>query len=110
MLLPRLRDPDFTRVLITALPEPTPTQEAATLHRELKRAHIEPYAWIINRSFAVAGSEDPLLCAKGLHEIPYIRQIALDLAPQAVLSPWTPQTFERPEDYAVLTTLEIESC
>ena len=105
-LLPRLRDPDLTRVLITALPEPTPTQEAATLHKELQRAHIEPYAWIINRSFAVAGSEDPLLCAKGLHEIPYIQQIATELAPQAVLSPWTPQAFTSPSQFEALVTYE----
>ncbi len=109
-LLPRLRDPNFTRVLIVTLPEPTPTQEAASLHQELQRASIEPYAWIINRSFALAGSQDPLLCAKGLHEIPYIQKIAHELAPQAVLSPWTPQTFQRPEDYAALLSREIRLC
>ncbi|MCP4453548.1 MAG: arsenical pump-driving ATPase [Planctomycetes bacterium] len=101
-LLPRLRDPDFTRVLIVALPEPTPTQEAAALQGELQRAHITPYGWIINRSFAMAGSQDALLCAKGLHELPYIEQIATDLAPQAVLSPWMPQALNRPKDFAAL--------
>jgi arsenite-transporting ATPase len=29
-LLPRLRDPDFTRVLIVTLPEATPVHEAAS--------------------------------------------------------------------------------
>lgn len=101
-LLPRLRDPGFTRVLIVALPEPTPTQEAASLHHELQRAQIEPFAWIINRSFALAGTEDPLLCAKGLHEVPYIEKIATALAPQTVISPWTPQALIRPEDFGVL--------
>ena len=101
-LLPRLRDPDFTRVLIVALPEPTPTQEAVSLHKELQRASIEPYAWVINRSFAASGSTDPLLSAKGLHEIPYIQKIATDLAPQAVLSPWTPRTFESAQDFEAL--------
>lgn len=101
-LLPRLRDPDFSRVLIVALPEATPTQEALSLHRELQRASIEPYAWIINRSFAASGSRDPLLCAKGLHEIPFIQKITTDLAPQAVLSPWTPQTLEKQQDFEAL--------
>ncbi len=101
-LLPRLRDPDFTRVLIVALPEPTPTQEAKALQQELKRARINPFGWIINRSFALANSQDPLLCAKGLHEISYIQQIATELASHAVLSPWTPQTLKRPQNFDVL--------
>ncbi|HSR88762.1 MAG TPA: arsenical pump-driving ATPase, partial [Pontiella sp.] len=66
-LLPRIRDPEFTRVLIVALPEATPTHEAEDLQRDLRRAGIEPFGWIINRSFAVAGTEDSVLCAKGLH-------------------------------------------
>jgi arsenite-transporting ATPase len=106
-LLPHLRDPDFTRVLIVALPEPTPTQEAAALQRELQRADIEPYGWIINRSFALAGSQDPLLCAKGLHEIPYIQQIAADLSPRTVLSPWTPKALSRTQDFDVLLDKDV---
>ena len=64
-LLPRIRDPEFTKVLIVALPEATPTHEAEDLQRDLRRADIEPYGWIINRSFAVSGTADPVLCAKG---------------------------------------------
>jgi arsenite-transporting ATPase len=48
-LLPRLRDPNFTRVLIVTLPEATPVHEAASLQRDLRRAEIEPYAWVINQ-------------------------------------------------------------
>jgi arsenite-transporting ATPase len=47
-LLPRLRDKQFTRVLIVTLPEATPVHEAAQLQRDLRRAEIEPYAWVIN--------------------------------------------------------------
>ncbi len=39
-LLPRLRDPEFTRVLIVTLPEATPVHEAAQLQRDLRRAEI----------------------------------------------------------------------
>ena len=39
-LLPRLRDPDYTRVLIVTLPEATPVHEAAKLQDDLKRAGI----------------------------------------------------------------------
>ncbi|MCF7975800.1 MAG: arsenical pump-driving ATPase [Phycisphaerae bacterium] len=106
-LLPRLRDPDFTRVLIVVLPEPTPTQEATALQKELQRADIEPYGWIINRSFALAGSQDPLLCAKGLHEIPYIQEIAQDLAPRTVLSPWTSRALNKTLDFDALLDKDV---
>ena len=43
-LLPRLRDPDFTRILIVTLPEATPVHEAAALQHDLRRAQIEPFA------------------------------------------------------------------
>ncbi|VGO17393.1 Arsenical pump-driving ATPase [Pontiella desulfatans] len=88
-LLPRIRDPEFTKVLIVALPEATPTHEAEDLQRDLRRANIEPFGWIINRSFAVSGTTDPVLCAKGLHETDYIQEIANGLsARQTVISPW----------------------
>ncbi len=41
-LLPRLRDPGFTRVLICTLPEATPVHEAAALQEDLQRAGIQP--------------------------------------------------------------------
>jgi arsenite-transporting ATPase len=37
-LLPRLRDPLFTRILLVALAEPTPVHEAAALQEDLRRA------------------------------------------------------------------------
>ena len=49
-LLPRLRDPEFTRVLVVTLPEATPVHEAAKLQQDLRRAEIEPFAWVINQS------------------------------------------------------------
>jgi arsenite-transporting ATPase len=87
-LLPRIRDSQFTRVLIVTLPEATPTHEAASLQNDLRRAGIDPYAWIINRSFAVSGTKDPTLCAKAIHELPYIREILESLSEKVVLSPW----------------------
>ncbi len=88
-LLPRVRDPEFTKVLIVALPEATPTHEAEDLQRDLRRADIEPFGWIINRGFAVSGTTDPVLSAKGLHEIDYIKEIANDLsAKRTVIAPW----------------------
>ena len=62
-LLPRLRDPEFTRVLIVTLPEATPVHEAAQLQRDLRRAEIEPYAWIINQSLAPLALTDRVLAS-----------------------------------------------
>src|SRR5210317_1415778 len=42
-LLPRMRDPDYTKILIITLPEMTPVQEARQLERELERASISSY-------------------------------------------------------------------
>ncbi|QBG48226.1 arsenical pump-driving ATPase [Verrucomicrobia bacterium S94] len=103
-LLPRIRDPEFTKVLIVALPEATPTHEAADLQRDLRRADIEPYGWIINRSFAVSGTTDPVLCAKGLHETTYIKEIASGLSSkQTVISPWIGDELNSPESLKQLT-------
>ena len=77
-----------TRVLLVSLPEATPVHEAAALQEDLRRAQIEPVAWIINQSFATSGSCDPLLRARGRSEVPYIREVAETLSPRSVLVPW----------------------
>ena len=86
-LLPRLRDPAFTRVLIAALPEPTPVHEAAQLQADLRRAGIEPCAWIINQSLLGARTDDPLLQARGAREWPSIREVADRLSGRTFLLP-----------------------
>jgi len=87
-LLPRVRDPKFTKVLIVALPEATPTHEASALQEDLRRAGIEPYGWIVNRCFAFSGTRDPALGAKGMDELVYLEEILDRHATRAVVSPW----------------------
>jgi len=87
-LLPRLRDPRFTRVLVVALPEATPVHEAAALQDDLRRARIEPFAWVINQSFAGSGSRDPLLVARSADEVPYIREVCERFSKRAAIVPW----------------------
>jgi arsenite-transporting ATPase len=87
-LLPRLRDPRFTRVLIVTLPEATPVHEAAALQDDLRRAQIEPFAWVINQSFAESGSRDPLLVARGADEMPYIREVSAQFSKRTAIVPW----------------------
>jgi arsenite-transporting ATPase len=59
--LMRLQDPDHTRVILVTLPETTPVSEAASLQDDLRRAKIEPWAWVVNRTLAGSGTADPLL-------------------------------------------------
>jgi arsenite/tail-anchored protein-transporting ATPase len=87
-LLPRLRDPAFTHVLIVTLPEATPVHEAERLQGDLARAGIKPWAWVIEQSLLASGSRDPLLSLRGAYEIPYIRRVADTLAPRCALVPW----------------------
>ncbi|MGB5793958.1 TRC40/GET3/ArsA family transport-energizing ATPase, partial [Poseidonibacter sp.] len=87
-LIPRIKDPKFTKILIVTLAEATPTHEAKDLQEDLKRAGITPYSWIINRSFAVCNTSDNLLCQKGLNELKYINEIKNELSQKTVISPW----------------------
>jgi len=90
-ILPRLRDSDFTRVLIVTVPEATPVHEAALLQDDLRRAEIVPYAWIINQSFAGCGSRDPLLLAREVNETVFIEEVARKHAARASIVPWVPE-------------------
>ena len=90
-LLPRLRDPEFTRVIVVTLAEATPVHEAERLQRDLARAGIAPFAWVIEQSLLASGARDPLLAQRGEYEIPFIRRVADELAPRCALVPWLAQ-------------------
>ena len=87
-LLPRLRDPDFTRVFICTLAEATPVHEAADLQKDLRRAGIEPSAWIINPSLAPLDVSDPVLKARKAQESKYIAEVMKEHAKRTVLVAW----------------------
>jgi arsenite/tail-anchored protein-transporting ATPase len=87
-LLPRLRDPNFTRVLIVTLPEATPVHEAAALQRDLRRAEIEPYAWVINQVLSPLPITDPLLKQRQAHEQKYLREVKEVQACRVAIIPW----------------------
>ncbi|SMP59424.1 arsenite efflux ATP-binding protein ArsA [Neorhodopirellula lusitana] len=87
-LLPRLRDPDFTRVLVVTLPEATPVHEAAKLQEDLRRAEIEPFAWAINQSLNPLEVTDPALRHRQQHELQFIDEVKSKLAKRVALIPW----------------------
>jgi arsenite-transporting ATPase len=87
-LLPRLRDADYTRVLIVTLPEATPVHEAQRLQADLGRAGITPYAWVINQSLLASGTQEPRLARRGAYEAAFIEQVAQAHAARCALIPW----------------------
>lgn len=87
-LLPRLRDRDFTHVLLVTLPEATPIHEAMQLERDLARANIRPFAWVVNQSLTPLDVKDPVLRSRQAHEATYLRELS-DHAAHLVLEPWS---------------------
>lgn len=59
--LMQIQDPESTRVVLVTTPEPTPVLEAEALQDDLRRAGIEPFAWVVNGSLAAAKPRDPVL-------------------------------------------------
>lgn len=86
--LMRLQDPDFTKVVLVALPETTPVSEAASLQDDLRRAKIEPWAWVVNRTLAQTGTTDPLLQRRIGGEAAQISRIRNGLAQRLYLQPF----------------------
>jgi arsenite-transporting ATPase len=107
-LLPRLRDGEFTRVLLIALPEATPVHEAARLQQDLNRAGITTYAWIINQSFAGDGFRDPVLVERGAREEPFIAEVRDRLASRFAVIPWTPEPPVGPDRLRRLVSRSVE--
>ncbi|MEI7787515.1 MAG: arsenical pump-driving ATPase [Chlorobiaceae bacterium] len=72
----QLQDPKQTKVLIVTLAETTPVLEAVNLQEDLRRAGIEPWAWIINNSVAAANPGSPLLKQRAQNEVSEIDAVA----------------------------------
>ncbi|MFN7123330.1 MAG: arsenical pump-driving ATPase [Hydrogenophaga sp.] len=89
--LMRLQDTSMTHVVIVTLPEITPVTQAAALQDDLRRAHIEPWAWVINKSIAASGTTDPLLQARLVGERTQTQRIADGLAKRTFVLPWLAQ-------------------
>ena len=86
--LMRLQDGAYTRIILVTLPEVTPVSQAAALQEDLRRAHIEPYAWVLNKSVLAAGTQDPLLAARLAGEQVQMDRMARGLAQRQFVVPW----------------------
>jgi len=87
-LLPRLRDPTFTHVLLVTLPEATPIHEAMRLERDLARADIKALAWVVNQSLTPLDVTDPVLRSRRVQEATHLRELG-DHSAHVVLEPWS---------------------
>ena len=86
--LMRLQDASYTRIVLVTLPEVTPVSQASALQDDLRRAGIEPYAWVLNKSVLAAGTHDPLLAARLANERSQIKRMATGLAKRIFMLPW----------------------
>ena len=74
-LLPRLRNPKKTEVVIVTLPETTPVFEAERLQQDLHRAGIENKWWAINSCLSLVDTQNPFLKAKAQGELSWIDRV-----------------------------------
>lgn len=95
--LMRLRDPAYTKILLVTLAETTPVSEAAHLQEDLRRAQIEPFAWVINSSLAATGSTDPCLEQRVAAELEQIEVVRARHAKRVAIVPWATEEPVGPE-------------
>lgn len=87
-LLERLRDLKYTSMILVAVPEATPIHEAAALQEDLRRAQIEPFAWVMNQSLLGCGTSDPLLMLREESEHRYLTEVVQVHAKRVAWLPW----------------------
>jgi arsenite/tail-anchored protein-transporting ATPase len=90
-LLPKLRNPEETSVVIVTLPEATPVLEATRLRDDLKRASIEPVWWVINQSLYAQQTTDPILQSRADAEKVWIKRVSEEIAERTSIVPWQPE-------------------
>lgn len=87
--LMRLQDADYTRIILVTLPEATPVSQAAALQDDLRRADIEPFAWLVNKSLLATDTTDPLLRARLDSERKQMARVADETKHAVIVVPWT---------------------
>lgn len=86
--LMRLQDPEYTKIILVTLPETTPVSQAEALQEDLRRAKVEPFAWVINKSILATGTRDPLLTARLSGEAKQIARVSEQLAKKVFALQW----------------------
>lgn len=105
----RLQDPKQTKMLIVTLPETTPVLEAESLQADLRRAGIEPWAWVINSSLSAASPRDPLLVARAAEERQHIERVQKSVSRVAII-PWLTNEPTGSERLLELSRPQADAC
>jgi arsenite-transporting ATPase len=87
-LTPRLRDAAYTHILLVTIPEATPIHEAMQLERDLERADIRPFAWIVNQSLTPLTVSDPVLLSRKAQEAVHLKELTGHASRTAIM-PWS---------------------
>jgi arsenite-transporting ATPase len=87
--LMRLQDADYTKIVLVTLPEATPVSQAAALQDDLRRAKIEPFAWVVNKSLLATQTQDPLLRARLEGERKQVERVMSHATNAVYTVPWT---------------------
>ena len=104
-LLPRLKNPNETGVVIVTLAEATPVIEAGRLQADLKRAKITPHWWVINQSLYAAHTKDPVLNGRAQSEKEWIKRVTEDFSFHTAIIPWMKEEklgYEKLKDFLTL--------
>uniref|UniRef100_B8DIN3 arsenite-transporting ATPase n=1 Tax=Nitratidesulfovibrio vulgaris (strain DSM 19637 / Miyazaki F) TaxID=883 RepID=B8DIN3_NITV9 len=91
-LLPRLRDPQQTEVVIVTLPEATPVFEAERLQADLRRAGIHTQWWVVNQCFSLLETDSPILRHRAAAEAGWINKVNALSAGHTATIPWMHDT------------------
>lgn len=86
--LMRIQDPKYTQIILVTLPETTPVTQASELQDDLRRAKVEPFAWVVNKSVLSSGTNDPVLAARLDGEKRQMKRIEGGLAKRLFVVPW----------------------
>ena len=88
-LLPRLRNPQETEVVIVTLPEATPVFEAERLQSDLRRANIHNKWWVVNQCLVLTDTASSFLRARAAGEMRWIDTVRNLSANNMTLISWT---------------------
>ena len=101
-LLPQIRNPKETSVVIVTLAEATPVLESSRLQDDLRRASINPKWWVINQSLSATNTNDPILKGKALAEKEWIQEVRDNKSEKCAVIPWLPEEkigYDKLKDY-----------
>ena len=85
-LLPRLRNPQETEIVIVTLP--TSVFEAERLQMDLQRAGINNKWWVVNACLSLTGTENSFLRSKAQNELAWIKKVEELSKGNAALIAW----------------------